>query len=761
MIRYHFDLYPRDDPRDGARVVRFTKLQSAEYRGEANGTGAGRFSIRADTAEAQNIDPAGLQYVRVVREDTVAETELVVGGFFLDSGDFTALDERGTRLLTFGGAGTLSYLARSVMASHTYISPIFTGQDPFDDTWRLYAQSTIYANGNFLGAMLWRVIYEAQHFTPGSHKHADGVVYTDTHDDDRIENAIPALTMGFDAFNDSNGNAWAVSSGEFKAQVGENVLGVVKRLMEAGLYVSMDPDTFELNAYPAGTHRRDRTGASWGAAAIRFQAPTDGTLETGNIKSDANRAIAAFIRRSWILAGSGDVYGDAVGTSDIPWEGFYYSDTQDVDALENIAGVQLGARDDAGDTLRLRGRLGNDPANGYYLPFEHVLLDDLGTIHTGTGQWDYNEQDFPVAAITLQLRPGGDWDVWYDMGSSFSATERRFQVTPVPAHNHGPNPQLCLPGTATSGTVYEQFDWDSGQETIQHPVATFGTQMLVQDVATGPEPGADGTSNCGSFGNNSAVESNPIAVTAGTTYRVESKSQGFGHSWPTTPFGQVNWSIGLNWRDASGVLVGSDIIASHTGAQDGPFLTDAGGDFTAPTGATRMHFKQLMGVQTDETANTKWDSVTISTVSGGASGDGHPDLVGTSNRATRCDHRHDVHRDRPPAITDDGAAGYKLGTIWAQLDSLAAPTAIVGTWMLVDTTTGAAVWLEIGGGDGASDLDALTDVTITAPAADDNLRYNGSAWVNDSRKWEAVTDNPGTGPELVWDGDDLVHEWSS
>ena len=115
MIRYHFDLYPRTDPKDGTRLVRFTKLQSAEYRGEANGTGAGRLSIRADTDEAAFIDPLGLQYVRVVRDD--GDTELVVGGFFLENGDFTALSTEQTRLLTFGGAGVLSYLQRAIIAA--------------------------------------------------------------------------------------------------------------------------------------------------------------------------------------------------------------------------------------------------------------------------------------------------------------------------------------------------------------------------------------------------------------------------------------------------------------------------------------------------------------------------------------------------------------------------------------------------------------------------------------------------------------------
>jgi hypothetical protein len=64
------------------------------------------------------------------------------------------------------------------------------------------------------------------------------------------------------------------------------------------------------------------------------------------------------------------------------------------------------------------------------------------------------------------------------------------------------------------------------------------------------------------------------------------------------------------------------------------------------------------------------------------------------------------------------------------------------------------------GGSGAivADLDDLTDVVITAPALDDDLRYNGSTWVNDDRKWEAVTDGEDI---FVWESDDLVHDWST
>lgn len=42
-----------------------------------------------------------------------------------------------------------------------------------------------------------------------------------------------------------------------------------------------------------------------------------------------------------------------------------------------------------------------------------------------------------------------------------------------------------------------------------------------------------------------------------------------------------------------------------------------------------------------------------------------------------------------------------------------------------------------------SDLDDLTDVVITAPAALDHLYYIGSAWVNSASIWSPVSDGAG------------------
>jgi hypothetical protein len=76
---------------------------------------------------------------------------------------------------------------------------------------------------------------------------------------------------------------------------------------------------------------------------------------------------------------------------------------------------------------------------------------------------------------------------------------------------------------------------------------------------------------------------------------------------------------------------------------------------------------------------------------------------------------------------------------------------------------GGVTWFgDAGGGasaGGATDLDGLTDVVITAPAEGDMLRFNGTNWVNTPGRWEPVTTNPGGGPELVWDGDELLMTW--
>lgn len=116
-------------------------------------------------------------------------------------------------------------------------------------------------------------------------------------------------------------------------------------------------------------------------------------------------------------------------------------------------------------------------------------------------------------------------------------------------------------------------------------------------------------------------------------------------------------------------------------------------------------------------------------------------------------------------LTQDGTGGWTTtwpgSVVWIggsppTLDETAGGTEVLNFY----TKNGGTTWVgaHAGGGGSVGDLDDLTDVVITSPQEDDDLRYNGSLWVNDARKWEAVTDGEDV---FVWDGDDLVHEWSS
>jgi hypothetical protein len=111
--------------------------------------------------------------------------------------------------------------------------------------------------------------------------------------------------------------------------------------------------------------------------------------------------------------------------------------------------------------------------------------------------------------------------------------------------------------------------------------------------------------------------------------------------------------------------------------------------------------------------------------------------VGTSTRASRCDHQHAhgllsadgtqyheisqlqgyvFHASEAPTVDDDAAAGYVQGAIWID-----GPTGNV--YLLTDPKDGAAVWVRIN---------------------------------NEERVWEAVTNGTDV---FVWEGTDLVHEY--
>jgi hypothetical protein len=249
--------------------------------------------------------------------------------------------------------------------------------------------------------------------------------------------------------------------------------------------------------------------------------------------------------------------------------------------------VQVSAREEAGDTIRLRMKLGAAPTNGRYLPWEHVLHDDLVTVHSGTGQWDWNEQSFPVAALTVALRPGGDWDCWVDLGASYAPMEqRRFQVTPTPAHTHRPLPCcVCLADSTVPGTdanVVAFWTWDE----------TNAAGRKVQQVAAYPSIGQaafemDNGYNLNTrpwYGGHPSGVLVPhegatprwLPATAGEPITV---SADFG---PRTADG--TFAVDAYWYDSSHVKIGEDRLWTRTVVRNDWIAVSA--TATPPTGAT-------------------------------------------------------------------------------------------------------------------------------------------------------------------------------
>jgi hypothetical protein len=180
---------------------------------------------------------------------------------------------------------------------------------------------------------------------------------------------------------------------------------------------------------------------------VRFQAPTDATVDTGNMLSDSEREINSHLKRTIMLAGGQDSYAKATASGDIRWEGFEPSTAAESTALQQLASTQITAREEAADAGSVRMKLGTTPLSGRYRPWEEVRLDDLVTVHTGTGEWDYDEATYPVAGLKIELQKSGAWHAWAELGASFSpGADRRFQVTPPTAHIHPPNPELCRIG---------------------------------------------------------------------------------------------------------------------------------------------------------------------------------------------------------------------------------------------------------------------------------------------------------------------------
>lgn len=685
-----FDFYDEDDPNGSLLgTLDETVCKSMEFRVALHEMGSGQFTISRHSASAS---------ATLIRENNLVKVRIPsvsndpIFAFWLKEGQFTLIDsnEQGGEDLTFGGPGVIYILALSRLPTTPY-APGQPARGSLDElghwTW---------INEPY-GAILTRVIEEGQN-QPGT--------------------PLADVTIDFDRVDDSDSVAWPTITEKFQTPIGSGLMDVVQRLAAAGdLYLIPEPD-LTIHAYQ--TYGRTLTG-SFGSSTVRFEKGVN--ILTQMVRTiEAREVLTHLIQQdsdgnysTEVIAG----YGGGRAHYGYHEVGQTNDDTQ----LNKIGQHVLSASSTHGQSLELECAPGFDPTNGLYMPGPdgtngHFWVGDKVTVHTGSGDHDFNAATQTVVAIRVVLDPAAD-----DTDSTTSARSlhivpelnylevRKFTgVSPAalgqPGYCCGPSPATPgTPGTEVPPTIDYTWPFTSdlydveehlhrwlGATTYESPGAKFnwtGTAFVSVLATTSP--------------------ANSRSVTPGVDYtlliNVTSRTGGAGTR-----------RLEFIWYNSANGTISTHVLSSDLGAGNHVFSVP-----TAPTGAAGFRIQCL----SSGTADLIVSYIALrhgGSVSGGTGGDGNPDLVGTcTTNYAGCDHTHEVIRDRAPTVDDDMATeGYPVTTIWTQVNDINNPTTIVAAWVLVDSTTGAAVWLPLATAAAVDTLDgridALEDSTPDAVA---------------------------------------------
>lgn len=729
---YAFDVFPANDPAGkistslwDARLVRLTigeQLSEGEgdnyYLHVGHGIGWGRIRIHSDHADATAANLAKRNYVAFMRIDT--DPEQLIGGFFLEEGDFRALsdDERGGRLLTFEGPGGLFYLDRYALGQSIY-APGQTrrGSTNIADQWTWSNQP--------MGAILLRCIEE-------------GFYHPDVF--------FGAIDTDFTRTRDSNDLLWSGAPGmvleDYSTPIMTQVLEVYEDLVALGLVVQVDGE-LSIQAYrDVEEFRVDRTGA-FGVGNLRFEAGV-------NIAIELTQKIAASQERSHIIIRDRigeyqtvetDLNGDPLGG--VPYMATMRSETTaDNAAIIRMGQMNLTKRRQFSTQALVRHIIGDDPANGLYAPAPALFggdywVLDLGTVHTGTDQHDLNEQDLEVAAIKFIHDEAGNWFAETELGAQIIPEgAEEFRAVTTTAVHAGKPLRLC------------DADFEVEEEPIGGIGVTGATLTLPDDLPDGAEVG-DWIVGQAAKDDGLVIPTIPGGVTpigsGGTTssggggsvgYRMWKRQLSAGDLSPgnTYVFTNATSLVGalLRGGDPEGAIAGDSIdgpggsgsvfrvpalvLSDHSGSSrilfmghhnqsvltggsidDATLLASArGGEHAA--WLTEQRSTDYAGDSFSVGISGGWQSHAIEVFGSSivVPKAGRADLVGTSGEAKRCDdteHYHAAGSDAP-TVDDDVTLGFRIGTLWQNADGDA--------WMLRDKTEGAAVWVQFASGGGAA-----------------------------------------------------------
>lgn len=729
--KYAFDVHPADSPTGSIALVRLSpddNLVSGEYKHVGIGLGEGVLRIHADHADATAENFTRRNYVRFIRVDT--DPEQHIGGFFLESGDFAALGqgEQGGRILTFRGPSGLAILDRYVLGQSVYAP----GQ-PFRGSHNEIGKWT-WENVAYGGIMV-RAIEEGQY-------NDDALPYP----------PFNAVTLAFDRTNDSNGNPWQVL-GDYQTDVGQNVLELYSDLVRHGLVVQADADLMISGYRSKDEFGTDRTGAAFGAGVARFEAGV-------NVAGSIPKRIHAAVERSHVLTRRKDgLYqtfglgypGGVTGTGEVYYDFIEVPQTSDADAVARIAAAHLDRLSAYVDQATVRHVAGGSGVGEYAPgPDGDYWVLDLATIHTGTGEHDFDEAPIEVASVRFYHDAAANWLIESELGAEFVPPEvAKFNdrvVTQV--RRGGSGPALCQPvqviesgiqrvGTIALSTAHiDSDDWPDGVEVGDIVVLELTQVGIASQIPSAPSGwtnhGSGGVTSDGPGGDvgfrlvSMVLDAGDLIDTTGWTMNNTERMVGAVYRNVASLAGLVAETISggvstlFEWPAVT-LSVGDGtswvFLGGHTNIDAGigtpagfDSLGTAPGDFNgiAQSWDSGVGVASFAGDSAAITASA-WQCHGIELVaSGGTSlsstGDGHEELVGEGVKASRCDHAHLMIADVAPTVDEDGVHGIPRGTMWVRLDDVDTPTEVVAVYVSVDDTDGAAVWLEFPTGAGGTSM---------------------------------------------------------
>ena len=563
-----------------------------------------------------------------------------------------------------------------------------------------------------------------------------------------------AVTTDFTRTEDSNGNDWTEMA-DYETPIQTKVLELYEDLARQGLVVEATADVTVRSFRSRAESRTDRSSGVFAANKLRFQAGV-------NIATDLPKKIHASRERTHVF------YEDRVGeyqTIDTDVDGNpitgvpYMEPARSETTADNATIIRMGQtfltrRRGMAHAAVLRHIIGD--GTGQYAPGPDgdYWVRDIGTIHTGTGEHDFNEEDLEVASVRFSFDEAGNPFALTHMGAQYIPNDvSRFEAGLTSAIRQNRGLQLCIPdqiGTTEAEYVLGAMDMDDngGGGTIL--LTLFVTEndsalgVFVELPAGGTVTSVHWRPTAGSSTGEQAFTARATALSAPgagniRSYSLDSPTPGTGGSGA----GQVRIVVG---QDSTAAAMRVD---HTTGFQDDAAATSSGAGSTSVTPGTDPGGVILAGISSANASHTQLTTGTdraqhiggvfdpqgleVASQPAGAGAtttvtwshntgdrgmvalsfapvgvptlfDGHADLVGDGSRAARCSHRHHVIRDAAPTTGDDRAAGYLEGTLWVQLDDLVTPTDIVDRWLLIDEAAG--VWVSVAGG-GSAQFDVV------------------------------------------------------